>query len=151
MNWCQWKTEETMRVLTAAILVVLVLVVALVGLNWGAMTAPVGLSVGPTTLEVPLGLTLLVLMSLLVALVAGYAVYLQGSALMEARRLSKEMLASRDLADKAEASRFTELRLFLEQLEARQRTVIEQTGNSLAASVGELEDKVERALGAPRV
>jgi len=140
-----------MRVLTAAILVVLVLVVALVGLNWGAMTAPVGLSVGPTTLEVPLGLTLLVLMSLLVALVAGYAVYLQGSALMEARRLSKEMLASRDLADKAEASRFTELRLFLEQLEARQRTVIEQTGNSLAASVGELEDKVERALGAPRV
>lgn len=140
-----------MRVLTAAILVVLALVVALVGLNWGAMTAPVGLSVGPTTLEVPLGLTLLVLMSLLVALVAGYAVYLQGSALMEARRLSKEMLASRDLADKAEASRFTELRLFLEQLEARQRTVIEQTGNSLAASVGELEDKVERALGAPRV
>ena len=60
------------------------------------------------------------------------------------------MLASRDLADKAEASRFTELRHFLEQLEARQRTVIEQAGNSLAASVGELEDKVERALGVPR-
>lgn len=140
-----------MRVLTVAILVVLALVVALVGLNWAAMTAPVGLSVGPTTLELPLGLTLLVLMSVLVALVAAYAVYLQGSALMEARRMSKEMLASRDLADKAEASRFTELRHFLEQLEARQRTVIEQASNSLAASVGELEDKVERALGAPRV
>ena len=140
-----------MRVLTVAILVVLALVVALVGLNWAAMTAPVGLSVGPTTLELPLGLTLLVLMSMLVALVAAYAVYLQGSALMEARRMSKEMLASRDLADKAEASRFTELRHFLEQLEARQRTVIEQASNSLAASVGELEDKVERALGAPRV
>lgn len=140
-----------MRVLTVAILVVLALVVALVGLNWAAMTAPVGLSVGPTTLELPLGLTLLVLMSVLVALVAAYAVYLQGSALMEARRMSKEMLASRDLADKAEASRFTELRHFLEQLEARQRTVIEQASNSLAASVGELEDKVERALGqAPR-
>ena len=140
-----------MRVLTVAILVVLALVVALVGLNWAAMTAPVGLSVGPTTLELPLGLTLLVLMSMLVALVAAYAVYLQGSALMEARRMSKEMLASRDLADKAEASRFTELRHFLEQLEARQRTVIEQASNSLAASVGELEDKVERALGqAPR-
>ncbi len=140
-----------MRVLTVAILVVLALVVALVGLNWAAMTAPVGLSVGPTTLELPLGLTLLVLMSVLVALVAAYAVYLQGSALMEARRMSKEMLASRDLAGKAEASRFTELRHFLEQLEARQRTVIEQASNSLAASVGELEDKVERALGAPRV
>lgn len=139
-----------MRVLSVAILVVLALVVALVGLNWAAMTAPVGLSVGPTTLELPLGLTLLVLMSVLVALVAAYAVYLQGSALMEARRMSKEMLASRDLADKAEASRFTELRQFLDQMEARQRTVIEQTGNSLAASVGELEDKVERALGAPR-
>jgi hypothetical protein len=60
------------------------------------------------------------------------------------------VLASRDLADKAEASRFTELRQFLEQLEARQRTVIEQTGNSMAASVGQLEDKVERALGMPR-
>lgn len=136
-----------MRFLSLAILVVLALVVALVGLNWAAVMAPVGLSVGPTTLELPMGLTLLVLMSLLVALVAGYAVYLQGSALMEARRLSKEMLASRDLADKAEASRFTELRQFLEQLEARQRTVIEQASNSLAASVGELEDKVERALG----
>ncbi len=44
-------------------------------------------------------------------------------------------------------SRFTEVRQNLEDIEACQRTVIEQTGNSLAASLGELEDKVERALG----
>ena len=145
---------------------VVALVVALVGLNWVAMTAPVGLSVGPTTLELPLGLTLLVLMSVLVALVAAYAVYLQGSALMEARRMSKEMLASRDLADKAEASRFTELRTFLQaemqataareidlaeklhlkvdRLQAAMTEVIEQNGNGLSASLGELEDRLER-------
>ena len=157
-----------MRVLTVAILVVLALVVALVGLNWAAMTAPVGLSVGPTTLELPLGLTLLVLMSMLVALVAAYAVYLQGSALMEARRMSKEMLASRDLADKAEASRFTELRTQLmaelARIETREQASAEalktrvdgldalvreqaaESNRTMAAYLGEIEDKLDRVL-----
>ena len=139
-----------MRALSLALVVILALVVAVVSLNWAAIGTPGTLSLGVTTVEAPLGLTLLVLMGLLAGVFAVYAAYLQGSALMEARRLSKEVVASRDLADKAEASRFTELRTYLEALEARQREVIEQTGNSLAASVGQLEDKVERAMGLPR-
>lgn len=140
-----------MRILSLALMAVLILVVALVGLNWQAIVTPSAVSLGLTTLQMPLGLSLLVLLGVVTGLFTAYVVFLQGSALMDARRLTKDLLAHRELADKAEASRFTELRQFLEQLEARQRTVIEQTGNSLAASVGELEDKVDRALGVPRV
>lgn len=140
-----------MRILSLALMAVLILVVVLVGLNWQAIVTPSAVSLGLTTLQMPLGLSLLVLLGVVTGLFTAYVVFLQGSALMDARRLTKDLLAHRELADKAEASRFTELRQFLEQLEARQRTVIEQTGNSLAASVGELEDKVDRALGVPRV
>jgi len=139
-----------MRILTVAVLAVAALVVGVAALNWAAIVAPGTLSLGITTVQAPLGLTLLVLMGALAGLLALHGAMLQGSALMDARRLSKEVLASRDLADKAEASRFTELRACMEALEARQREVIEQTGNSLAASVGQLEDKVDRVLGGQR-
>jgi hypothetical protein len=142
--------EETMRILTVAVLAVAALVVGVAALNWAAIVAPGTLSLGITNVQAPLGLTLLVLMGALAGLLALHGAMLQGSALMDARRLSKEVLASRDLADKAEASRFTELRAYMEALEARQREVIEQTGNSLAASVGQLEDKVDRVLGGQR-
>lgn len=135
-----------MRILTLALTAVLILVAALVGLNWQAIVTPSAVSLGVTTVQMPLGLSLLVLLGAVTALFTTYVVFLQGSALMDARRLSKDLHAHRELADKAEASRFTELRQILEDIEARQRTVIEQTGNSLAASLGELEDKVERVL-----
>ena len=86
--------------------------------------------------------------------------------MLEARRHNKEMSAQRELADKAEASRFTELRNYLdtqrqqstaadtqahtallarlEQLEKTLAQRAEQTENSLAAHVGELEDRLER-------
>ena len=38
-----------------------------------------------------------------------YVLSLQGSVLLETRRHTKELQAQRELADKAEASRFTEL------------------------------------------
>ncbi|MFN3618429.1 MAG: LapA family protein [Aquabacterium sp.] len=140
-----------MRILTLALTAVLILVAVLVGLNWQAIVTPSAVSLGVTTVQMPLGLSLLVLLGVVTVLFTTYVVFLQGSALMDARRLRKDLHAHRELADKAEASRFTELRQILEDIEARQRTVIEQTGNSLAASLGELEDKVERALGqAPR-
>jgi hypothetical protein len=96
-----------------------------------------------------------------------YVVYLQASALLDTRRQALELRNNRQLADQAEASRFTELRAYLEteqgrqlaqqgevqsvllaridQLEQALRTELEQTGNSLAASLGELEDRLDRA------
>ncbi len=95
-----------------------------------------------------------------------FAAYLQTSVLLDARRHSRELQAQRELADKAEASRFTDLRGFLEtelrklgeqvaesragitgrldQAEQDLRTAIEQSGNSLAAYIGELEDRLLR-------
>ena len=85
---------------------------------------------------------------------------------METRRHTKELQAQRDLADRAEASRFTELRNFLEtqenahmasnaerhaamlarveQLEAAIRLRCDQTDNTLAAHIGQLEDRLDR-------
>ncbi|MCY1520858.1 hypothetical protein D9M68_556500 [compost metagenome] len=85
---------------------------------------------------------------------------------MEVRRITREATEQRHLADKAEASRFTELRQYLqvetqaaaarelelsekvqqkiEQSQAVLTRVIEQSGNGLEASIGELEDRMER-------
>src|SRR5262245_62557041 len=96
-----------------------------------------------------------------------FVVYLQASTAREARRLAKELHSQRELADRAEASRFTELRSFVAQeltalrafnadadaklvsrvdaAEQALRTDIEHAGNTLAAYIGELEHR----LGSP--
>jgi len=95
-----------------------------------------------------------------------YVLYLQSTVLLETRRHGKEMQAQRDLADKAEASRFTELRTYLdaqeqartlrvaelqqqlsarmEQLENSFRSRVDQSDNTTAAHIGQLEDRIER-------
>jgi len=92
---------------------------------------------------------------LLGVLLVAYVVYLQSSVLLETRRHNREMQTQRDLADKAEASRFTELRNFLEaqatarsaqdgERHAAMLARAQQTENSLAAHIGQLEDRLER-------
>jgi hypothetical protein len=76
--------------------------------------------------------------------------------------------AQRDLADQSETSRYSQLRQFLDtelekhrqqgeqgraeilarvdELDRELRTAIEQSGNALAASIGEVEDLVQRKL-----
>ena len=132
------------------------LVAAFAALNWAAITTPSTLSVGVTTIEAPLGVTLLGLLILMALVFAIYAVFWQGAVLLETRRHSKEMQLQRQLADQAEASRFTELRSALrsemaqlsERLSASQdalRQEMRENTNSLAAMFGELDDR----LGAP--
>jgi hypothetical protein len=75
--------------------------------------------------------------------------------LKDARRQTRELQAQRDLADKAEASRFTELRAELmarlDRLQSDARLAVEQSANSTAAHIGELEDRLDRAglMGRP--
>lgn len=148
-----------MRVLFLLLLMMAGSVVALATLNWSVIVVPNEVSLGFMSVQMPLGLVLLGLTGALALASLAYVVYLQGSALLDARRLTKEVLASRDLADKAEASRFTALQGFIAetmkaqqdqvldritQLEARHQTLLEQTGNALAASLGELDDRLER-------
>ena len=154
---------------TLLILVVLGLVAIFSALNWSAFIAPTSLSVGFATVEAPLGLILLAIVGLLTLLFLVYVTYLQSTVLFEARRHSRELQAQRELAEQAEASRFNQLRAFtetelekvageiersksllltrLDQIERDFRTGLEQTGNSLAASIGELEDRFDSSLG----
>ncbi len=150
---------------TGVLLVIVLLIAALAALNWGALATPVPVSIGFMQVTAPLGLIMLGLTVLLGLFFVAYVVYLQGNVLLETRRHTKEMQAQRELADKAEASRFTELRNFLEaqenthmarngerhaallarleQLENAIRTRAEQSDNTLAAHIGQLEDRLE--------
>ena len=161
-----------MKAGTLLLFLVLAATAAFVTLNWEAVVAPADVSIGIAVVKMPLGLELVGLLVLITALFLVFVVYLQTSVLLETRRQAREIKASRELADQAEASRFTELRSFLEaefarrgshkgesqdavlervgQLDRDLRVVIEQSANSLAACVGELEDRLDKAgLRAP--
>jgi hypothetical protein len=158
-----------MNLRTLSILAVLGLVAVFSALNWSAFIAPTALSLGFTRVEAPLGLILLTVVALLTLLFLVYITYLQSTVLFDTRRHARELQSQRELADQAEASRFNQLRAFMEveleklagemeqsksvlltrldQIERDSRAVLEQTGNSLAASIGELEDRFDRSLG----
>ena len=137
--------------MTRAIVFLLVLVfVALFALiNWTVFSALTPLSLGFTTVQAPLGLIMLGLIAFLCVLFTVWVISLQANSLMDARRQTKELQAQRDLADKAEASRFTELRselvARLDRLQRESALTLEQSGNSVAAHIGQLEDRLERA------
>ncbi|MGE5304519.1 MAG: LapA family protein [Alphaproteobacteria bacterium] len=154
---------------TLLIVVVLGLLIVFALINWSAFTAQTSLSVVFTTVEAPLGLILLGIAGALAVLFLIYVVYLQSSALFESRRYARDLQAERERADQAEASRFNQLRAFLEteigklanqtensktavlaRLDAMDRdlrSTVEQSGNTLAAYIGEIDDRVERAIG----
>jgi uncharacterized integral membrane protein len=122
---------------TVFLIVVLALIALFAVLNWGAFLAPTTLSFGVAQVQAPLGLIMLGLLAVLTALFLLYVVYLQTTVILEWRRREKELQASRELADQAEASRLTELRAHLDS----RLTEIE---NSLSAQLGEMRDRHER-------
>jgi hypothetical protein len=151
---------------TAVLLVVVLLIAALAALNWTLIATPTLMSIGFMQVNAPFGLIMLGLTALLGIFFVAYVVYLQSSILFETRRHTKEMQAQRNLADTAEASRFTELRNFLEtqenvhmarnaerhaallsrveQFEAAVRLRAEQSDHTIAAHIGQLEDRLDR-------
>ena len=152
-----------MKARTALLTLIVLLIVFLATMNWQALNQSTPVSLGFTTVEAPLGLIMLCLTALLAIFFVAYVVTLQGSVLMETRRHNKEMLAQRELADKAEASRFTELRTVLElrhqeaqqQLLSRLDTLEDQlkaraqeSDNSTAAYVGQLEQQLRAGVAA---
>ena len=155
--------------LRSFVLLLTVLAIAvLAALNWPTLAAPSLVSLGVVSFEAPLGLLMLALTTLLGIFFLAYVLSLQGSVLLETRRHTKELQAQRELADKAEASRFTELRAFLEaqhsqahaallarldHLEARLAARAEESDNTTAAYVGQLEQQLRsrHALGTPVV
>jgi uncharacterized integral membrane protein len=154
---------------TLLILIVVGAVAIFSAINWKAFMAPTTLSVVFANVEAPLGLILLAAIGLLTLLFLLYVAYLQSAILMENRRNARELQTQRELAEQAEASRISQLRSFLESelrrvgekteeskvavlaklegVERELRAVVEQSGNTLAAYIGEIEDRLERAPG----
>ncbi|MEO8524008.1 MAG: LapA family protein [Caldimonas sp.] len=144
-----------MRLRTLVAILLVALLATFTALNWAAFVAPTSLSVGVASFEAPLGVVMLAIVGGMALLFAGYMAFWQGRLLVEARRHAKELQAQRALADQAEASRFTELRTALtgatERLEVRfdatrdaLRTEMKEATNSLAAMIGEIDDRAKR-------
>ena len=154
---------------TVLIVVVLGLLAIFALFNWSAFVAPTTLTLGFTTVEAPLGLLLLAVAGLITLLFLVYGVFLQSTALLESRRQARELQSQREIADRAEESRFQQLRAAmeaelaqlqnqtketqaaliarLEELQRDLRAVIEQSSNTLSAYIGEIEDRLDRFTG----
>ena len=128
----------------ALLWIVLALTALFAALNWPAFNTPQPLWLGFATVTAPLG----VLMLGALAVIALLVLIEQSVALAHARRYAREMEAQRRLVEKAEGSRYTELRAFLtEEIgRAEQRTL--DTRTTLIARLDALERDVRAALAA---
>ncbi|MDH3209997.1 MAG: LapA family protein [Burkholderiaceae bacterium] len=145
-----------MRVRTLIVILLLLSVAGFVAINWSAFMTPTTLTLLLATVDAPVGLVMLLLLVLVVLAFAVYMAVWQGQILLESRRQAKESQALRTLAEQAEASRFTDLRTLMHdeldrlshrvaQAQDALRTEVRDSANSLAATIGELDDRLQRA------
>lgn len=147
----------------------LVLLTVFAAANWGLLAEPATLNVLAFSVNGPLGFILLGVTLGFVAVFLVYVLSVRTAALAETRRHLKELDVQRELADKAEASRFTALGTQLEQEFTRMRAAIEESradgrlradalehslhaaltdnANALFANIGEVDDKLDRIAG----
>ncbi|MEJ7930153.1 hypothetical protein WG922_09215 [Ramlibacter sp. AN1015] len=137
-----------MRIRTVVLILAAVLVVAFTLLNWEEVTRPTTLSLGFATLAAPLGLILLGLLGLATLAFLAASASTHTRHLMEARQQSRDLQAQRELADKAETSRFVELRQHLDNhlRESRQREgqAASETEQTLSRIQRELRQQIEQ-------
>lgn len=154
-----------MRIRTFIFILGCLLIAGFTALNLAEILRPTTIQLGFSQIEAPLGL---VLLGTLLAALAFFLVAMllfQTGHLIELRQATKEAKEQRNLADKAEQSRFTDLRQWLQTQEQQQRlreeaqhqalwarvdaleqsllTRLDEGHNSLAASMGEMEDRLE--------
>jgi hypothetical protein len=160
-----------MRARVLFVIVAFVVVGGFAAQNWPEFQRTVPLNFGVIVRSAPLGEILLgaLLILLLVFLIS--AVAQESRHLAEHRRYSRSLEAQRDLAEKAEASRFNELRQYIDTnlRESRQRDALagtefeksmlqgqrelrnqlEQMNRTLATQLGELECRLDAHLQRP--
>jgi uncharacterized integral membrane protein len=149
--------EAPMRIRTLFLLLVVALIAVFVAINWSAFSAPTRLSLLVAQVEVPVGL---VALGLAVLVVLAFGIYLtvwRSSILLESRQQTKALEAQRALAEQAEISRIAQLRETIlhemetlgnriTQIQNELRTEIRESSNSLAATIGEIDDRVQSLL-----
>ena len=151
-----------MRTRTLLVVLVLLLIVAFLTINWSIFSAYVKVSFVFTVIEVPIGLVMVGILTLIALTFGIYSAVSWSAILLEFRRQAKELTAQRALADQAEASRFTELRVVMHdemerladrmsQVQDTFRTEIRDNTNSLAATIGELDDRIQKLHSGDRL
>ena len=147
-----------MKTRSLLLVLLIVLVATFVALNFEEILRPTPLNLGLSTVQAPMGLVLVGLLAAVLLIFLLALLYFQTAHVMEVRRINRDVAEQRQLADKAEASRFTALRDYLqtelqaiavrdteaqdrlhqklEQVQKNLTTVMEQTGNGLHASIG---------------
>jgi len=144
---------------TALIALAVLALVAFAAGNWPAFTAPAALTLGFANFTAPLGVLMLAALGLVVLLFLAVVAVGHAHRLGDARRHARELAAARALADEAEASRLTALRTTLDQevarleqrievLHAETRVQVREGVDSLAAMIGEMDDRLMRVRAA---
>lgn len=127
------------------LLVFVILVVAgFAAQNWAEFNRPSSLNIGVTTVEAPLGLILLIVLGLVLLVFIAAAASLRTRSLIESRQHSRALHAQRELADKAEASRFTDLRQMLDSHLRDNRGANPELDKTLAQHQRELRNQLEQ-------
>ncbi len=150
-----------MRTRTLLVVLAMLLIAVFLVVNWSVFAGSAKFSLIFTSIDVPIGLVMLGLLTLIALTFGIYSAVSWSAILLEFRRQARELTAQRTLADQAEASRFTELRAVmhdeLEHLADRMtqmhdvfRAEIRDNANSLAATIGELDDRIQKLHSADR-
>jgi hypothetical protein len=113
-------------------------------LNWRVFAASAKLNLLLTSVDVPVGVVMLLLFALALLVLWIIVGRWQGTLLTEFRRQAQELQAQRLLAENAEASRFTELGALIREEIAKLRTELQETEQSIAATLGEMDDRLRK-------
>lgn len=160
-----------MTLRAAVLLAIFACLFAFIGLNWTEFSTPSILSFGFTVVNVSVGIVMLGALLLVVALFVAYVMYLQATWALQQRRVLSELESQRKLADQAEASRTADLlarvnvtfdlltqsitgatatlEQKLAQVSESNKLALFENTQSLSAQLGEMEDKLDKALGVP--
>jgi hypothetical protein len=142
-----------MRVKTWLAIIGLVTAAAFSIVNWRVFAAPAKFDFVATSVEMPIAVVMLALFALILLVLSSYVGVWQRTLLMEFRRQGKELQAQRALAQSAETSRFSELGTLIrneiansdQRLESAlelMRSELRDAENSIAATLGEMDDRL---------
>ena len=131
-----------MRTKILLLIIGIVLIAGFGALNVDEFTRSSTLNLGFTSMQLPLGLVMTVLVIAILLIFLLTTLYMHSTNLIETRKYAKQLNAQRELADKAEASRFTELRRYMES----QAVLATNQGNDTVAAIDRRMMQTEKLL-----
>ena len=92
----------------------------------------------------PIGVLLLGILACITVLFLLYVIYLQTTSLLETRRLTRKLEANIALAEKAEQSRFTELKNALASEMLKHANLNLEAKSAILASIGQIKTELPK-------